>query len=175
MRPNLNRVQVNLWPLGVLLLAAALALAVIACGGDEGAPTAPAAGTAGQTTGETPQAAAGTAGQTAGETPQAASQTSSGQASAPANTPLPTVDAARISELQGDINIDGSSTVFPITEAMAEEFGKATGGTSRSPWACPAPAGVSRSSAPVRPSSPTRPAPSSRVKWTCALRTASSI
>ncbi len=128
MRPNLNKVQVNLWPLGVLLLAAVLALAVIACGGDEEAPTSAAAGTAGQTAGETPQAASG---QTAGETPQAASQTSSGQASAPANTPLPTVDAARISELQGDINIDGSSTVFPITEAMAEEFGNATDGNVR--------------------------------------------
>ena len=53
MRPNLNKVQVNLWPLGVLLLAAALALAVIACGGDEEeAPTTSAtAGTAGQTAG----------------------------------------------------------------------------------------------------------------------------
>ena len=30
--------------------------------------------------------------------------------------------------MEGDINIDGSSTVFPITEAMAEEFGNATDG-----------------------------------------------
>ena len=30
--------------------------------------------------------------------------------------------------LEGDVSIDGSSTVYPITEAMAEEFGKATGG-----------------------------------------------
>ncbi|NER52352.1 MAG: phosphate-binding protein, partial [Symploca sp. SIO1A3] len=29
------------------------------------------------------------------------------------------------SDLSGDIAIDGSSTVFPITEAMAEEFQKA--------------------------------------------------
>ena len=34
----------------------------------------------------------------------------------------------RFAQLEGDINIDGSSTVFPITEAMAEEFGNSTGG-----------------------------------------------
>ena len=36
-----------------------------------------------------------------------------------------------LSELRGDISIDGSSTVFPITEAMAEEFGIATEGNVR--------------------------------------------
>ena len=33
--------------------------------------------------------------------------------------------------LSGDIPIDGSSTVFPITEAVAEEFGDLTGGNVR--------------------------------------------
>ncbi len=33
--------------------------------------------------------------------------------------------------LQGEIALDGSSTVFPITEAMAEEFGNLTGGKVR--------------------------------------------
>jgi phosphate transport system substrate-binding protein len=33
--------------------------------------------------------------------------------------------------MSGTIRIDGSSTVFPITEAMAEEFQKATGGRIR--------------------------------------------
>ena len=32
-------------------------------------------------------------------------------------------------DLTGNIKIDGSSTVFPITEAVAEEFGYLTGGT----------------------------------------------
>ena len=38
--------------------------------------------------------------------------------------------AASTSEtsLSGDINIDGSSTVFPVTEAMAEEYGNFTNG-----------------------------------------------
>ncbi|MEK7682006.1 MAG: PstS family phosphate ABC transporter substrate-binding protein [Chloroflexota bacterium] len=38
------------------------------------------------------------------------------------------VDYARLS---GNITADGSSTVFPITEAVAEEFGKLTGGKVR--------------------------------------------
>ncbi|MFQ6026217.1 MAG: PstS family phosphate ABC transporter substrate-binding protein [Dehalococcoidia bacterium] len=36
-----------------------------------------------------------------------------------------------LSGLSGDINIDGSSTVFPITEAVAEEFGILTRGNVR--------------------------------------------
>ena len=34
-------------------------------------------------------------------------------------------------DLAGDIDIDGSSTVFPITEAVAEEFGDLTDGNVR--------------------------------------------
>ena len=37
-------------------------------------------------------------------------------------------DPQAIAQLRGDISIDGSSTVFPITEAMAEEFGNSTDG-----------------------------------------------
>ena len=36
-----------------------------------------------------------------------------------------------MAQLSGDISVDGSSTVFPITEAMAEEFGNATNGNVR--------------------------------------------
>ena len=39
-------------------------------------------------------------------------------------TQAPT-DVSITNELEGNISIDGSSTVFPITEAMAEEFGNA--------------------------------------------------
>lgn len=62
---------------------------------------------------EAPTAATG---QTAGETPV----DSSSQAM-----------MTDLSSLEGDINVDGSSTVFPITEAMAEEFGNATDGNVR--------------------------------------------
>ena len=36
----------------------------------------------------------------------------------------PNSDAASGDALSGNINIDGSSTVYPITEAVAEEFQK---------------------------------------------------
>ena len=39
-----------------------------------------------------------------------------------------TTASGSASKLEGDISIDGSSTVFPITEAMAEEFGNAMDG-----------------------------------------------
>ena len=45
--------------------------------------------------------------------------------------PTETTAPAQAAGLSGDIDIDGSSTVFPITEAMAEEFGNATGGNVR--------------------------------------------
>ena len=39
--------------------------------------------------------------------------------------------ASDLAGLRGKISIDGSSTVFPITEAVAEEFGALTGGNVR--------------------------------------------
>ncbi len=42
---------------------------------------------------------------------------------APAQTQAPAGTEAPATSLSGDIIADGSSTVFPITEAMAEEFG----------------------------------------------------
>lgn len=103
MRPNLMKVQVKLWPLGSILIFLALAIALVACGGGEDEETATAP------TG----IASGATGQTTGETPGAAAMMSD------------------LSSLEGDINVDGSSTVFPITEAMAEEFGYATNGNVR--------------------------------------------
>ncbi len=41
------------------------------------------------------------------------------------------VDPSKYAGLSGDIPIDGSSTVFPITEAVAEEFGDLTDGNVR--------------------------------------------
>jgi len=38
---------------------------------------------------------------------------------------------AAAGQLSGTIEADGSSTVYPITEAMAEEFGRSTGGSVR--------------------------------------------
>jgi phosphate transport system substrate-binding protein len=47
---------------------------------------------------------------------------------APAAAPAPAVD---LRTLRGTVKLDGSSTVFPISEAMAEEFQKAAGGNVR--------------------------------------------
>ena len=41
------------------------------------------------------------------------------------------IQSNNMSDLSGDIAIDGSSTVFPIVEAVAEEFGILTGGNVR--------------------------------------------
>ena len=95
MRPNLIQVPVNLAALAVLLLAGMLAVAVMACGGED--PTqAPAA--------------------TAPSGSQAQQPTTAAPSGQQAATPAPTTAAERISALEGDISIDGSSTVFPITE-----------------------------------------------------------
>ena len=52
----------------------------------------------------------------------------SGSGSAQADT---ATDSNPYAALSGDITIDGSSTVFPITEAVAEEFGDLTDGEVR--------------------------------------------
>jgi phosphate transport system substrate-binding protein len=55
---------------------------------------------------------------TSGSSPAASTPGASDAASAPASA----------SNLSGSVNIDGSSTVYPITEAVAEEFQKANSG-----------------------------------------------
>ena len=84
-----------------LLLIAALAvlsIALVACsgGGEEAAPSAAQAES------------------TAAATPEPAQAV---------ETPVP---ADELSELSGTVEVDGSSTVFPITEGIAEEFGLIT-------------------------------------------------
>ena len=98
MRFNLNRVPAKVSAFASLLLTGILTLAVAACGGNDPAATPD---------------------PTATQSPAAA---------APAQQPAQSAPAMNLAQLSGDINIDGSSTVFPITEAMAEEFGIATGG-----------------------------------------------
>ena len=46
-------------------------------------------------------------------------------------TPTKVSQTTNLRNLKGDIQIDGSSTVFPITEAVAEEFGYLTEGNVR--------------------------------------------
>ena len=56
---------------------------------------------------------------------------SSGGSDAQPTAPAKVADPGKYAALSGDIAIDGSSTVFPITEAVAEEFGDLTGGNVR--------------------------------------------
>ena len=113
--PNLDTPQSL--PLRLLILAAATACAIAlmsaACG-----PSA-----------ETPAATGVAANSTSSDSSATAGATGSGNTGA---TPTDkAADPSMYASLSGDIPIDGSSTVFPITEAVAEEFGDLTGGNVR--------------------------------------------
>ena len=99
--------------LTAVVAAVVMILAVAACGPSEQAPAPPPDGSSSS------DAAVQTAATTAdnGDSPTAA--------------PDKVIDPGKYAALAGDIAIDGSSTVFPITEAVAEEFGDLTGGQVR--------------------------------------------
>lgn len=104
-RKSLGRIIPAL--LGTLLLAAALA----ACG--SGA--------------ESPAGGGSSSSQAAAESPAAPASGGSSSSQAAAESPA----GGEMMNLSGDIAVDGSSTVFPITEAVAEEFGNLTDGQVR--------------------------------------------
>ena len=123
MRLNLIQVPIPFLSLAVLLAAGLLALAAVGCGGGE-EPTA------------TSAPASTTAPSTGSQAQPAATQAPAGSAATqrqqqPTQPPAPTTAPERVAQLSGEISVDGSSTVFPITEAMAEEFGNTTGGNVR--------------------------------------------
>ena len=73
--------------------------------------------------------AVGIAAACGGEDPTATPRAAATQAPASATQPPATAtQAPAMEELGGDIEIDGSSTVFPVTAAVAEEFRKEHGG-----------------------------------------------
>lgn len=108
-------------PVRLLITVAAAACAVVlmaaACSPAAPAPAAPA--------------------NPAGAPAQPAAQPGDAGSSVKSETPQTDAAAAKVADpgkyaaLSGDIPIDGSSTVFPITEAVAEEFGDLTGGNVR--------------------------------------------
>ena len=100
--------------LTVVVAAVVMILTVAACGPSEQAPAAAEPGGS-DSSGGTVQPAT-TAGDSGGS---------------PTAAPDKVVDPGKYAALAGDIAIDGSSTVFPITEAVAEEFGDLTGGQVR--------------------------------------------
>ncbi len=63
-----------------------------------------------------------------GETPAPATAAPAAATPAPAQTQAPSAPTPAASALSGTIAVAGSSTVFPISEAVAEEFSKANSG-----------------------------------------------
>ena len=116
--------------LTVAALGCAVALMGAACSAADEAPAGSGAGSpaASTTSGSAPAE---------GSTPASATTSSStatgstGSMGSGAGQPEKAVDPSTYAGLSGDIPIDGSSTVFPITEAVAEEFGGLTGDNVR--------------------------------------------
>ena len=114
----------------VALLAAAMVL--VACGGDEEQQSAAPPAAQSDQEQEQQQAVAAssddqqqTDSMSSDDEQQSAAQTDQQQAAATAPPTQQQEQATReqLSGIEGEIQVDGSSTVFPITEAMAEEFG----------------------------------------------------
>ena len=95
----------------ILRFAAVLALTIFA--------------TAALACGSTPEAA------NPGSGSESSSQEGSSSNAAPETEAPQTGASIDFANLKGDITIDGSSTVYPVSEAVAEEFGLLTGGNVR--------------------------------------------
>ncbi len=93
-----------------------VAFAAAGCGDEAATPTAT----------STPPPTTSTAAPTTTSAPGTPNQTATQATSTPtqATTPTETPSDIDYSQLSGEIRIDGSSTVFPISEAVAEEFSK---------------------------------------------------
>ena len=116
-------------PFRLLLTVAALGCAAVIMGaGCSAADEAPATQTGSDTTASSTTANSAPSG-TTGSASATTGATGSGGSSAGQSEKA--ADPSMYAALSGDISIDGSSTVFPITEAVAEEFGGLTGGNVR--------------------------------------------
>ncbi len=125
--PNLDAlksVPTRLLILAVLAISAAMLLAT-ACGPSEEAP--PPTNSSGSANIGAPDPTA--PGNADGLTTDNSSTGDPGAPTQPGTGKQANPD--KYAALSGDIPIDGSSTVFPITEAVAEEFGDLTGGNVR--------------------------------------------
>ena len=127
--PNLDTLK-NL-PMRLLILATVTACAIVlmsaACGPSSETP----ANTGGSAAGSTTSGDSSTTSTTAATTGSAAGSATTAGSTGTTTTTDKAADPSMYASLSGDIPIDGSSTVFPITEAVAEEFGDLTGGNVR--------------------------------------------
>ena len=117
----------------LLMLAATAACAIVmmsaACGPSAETP-ANTGGAAASSASSAMSTDSSTTGGSTGTTGSAASSATSSGTTGSTQTDK-AADPSMYASLSGDIPIDGSSTVFPITEAVAEEFGDLTGGNVR--------------------------------------------
>ena len=119
---NSRYLSIKGWTIPFILGAIAISMVLIACGSSN-APVETGSGSTGSSTTTLTQ-------QAGAETTTSTQQT--GDSSAASSESMPqAMESSEYASLKGDIEIDGSSTVFPITEAVAEEFGKLTDGNVR--------------------------------------------
>ena len=119
------------WTIPFILGAIAISMVLIACGSSAPAQeTGSSAGSGSTASSQQPGESVAPSGGSAGST---ASSQQPGESVAPsAGEAMPeAMETGEYAALSGDIDVDGSSTVFPITEAVAEEFGKLTDGNVR--------------------------------------------
>ena len=114
--------SVKSWTIPFILGAIAISMVLIACGTSDQPDTSPASA----------QPAASSNQGNSGASTNQGGASQAGSASGAPSTQMPAVmETSEYASLSGDIDVDGSSTVFPITEAVAEEFGKLTDGNVR--------------------------------------------
>ena len=115
------------WTIPFILGAILVSIVLIACG-SSAAPndTRSAAGSTGSESAASSSAVSGSAASSGDR------QTASSAGAAGSVQEMPeAMETSEYGSLSGDIDVDGSSTVFPITEAVAEEFGTLTNGQVR--------------------------------------------
>ena len=127
--------RVKGWTIPFILGAIAISMVLIACGASS--PSEPTGGASTGSTASSQQPSAASSGGSSATGSTASSQPSgtngaSDTGSAGGGAAMPVgMNTSEYATLSGDIEIDGSSTVFPITEAVAEEFGHLTNGNVR--------------------------------------------
>ncbi len=121
------------WTIPFILGAIAISMVLIACGSSAPAQeTGNSAGSSSTASSQQPGESVAPSGGSAGSGTTASSQQPGESVAPSAGEAMPeAMETGEYAALSGDIDVDGSSTVFPITEAVAEEFGKLTDGNVR--------------------------------------------
>ncbi|MCY4367779.1 MAG: substrate-binding domain-containing protein, partial [Chloroflexi bacterium] len=117
------------WTIPLILGAIAISMVLIACGSSDQPDQAGGASSGSSASSQQPASGSSSGGASTGSS-ASSQQPASGSSGGGESMPV-AMNTSKYAALKGDIEIDGSSTVFPITEAVAEEFGKLTEGNVR--------------------------------------------